>query len=751
MRAIVKRSTVLAASATLVGVSAVSPVSGAEATAPVLEEVVVTANKITERIQDVAVSMTALSEDRLRDIQAENFEDYAKLVPGLSLNENRPGQTVLTLQGISSFSAGSTVGIYVDDTPYGSSSGLTNAQFYSGDLSTYDVQRVEVLKGPQGTLYGASTLGGLLKFVTNAPDPKHFAAEVQTGTEETAASWGWSAKGMVNLPLSDTAAFRISGVHETDPGYIDDPSRGLKNINGSQENGVRASFLIEPLEQLSVRLTAVGQDTDFNDINAEDLKENAIGQVLTPVQPLTGDRQISQNLSQYTRTRYRIYDLAINWDMGFASLISATSYGTLRQAALTDVSVLGAAPAVAEGTNFKLDKLTQEVRLQSAPVAHPAAHQLDWLLGGYFTRETAAINVPLSGSLGGAFTLDGSDTNLASTYKEEAVFATVTYHFVPQFDVALGGRYAHNKQTSDQTFAGPYYDVLLGGMPEQTGGSSQGLALYSIAPRWKPSEDLTVYARVASGYRPGGPNVFALGVPPPGVATSFKDDTVVSADLGARAEMLNHSLSIDVSAFDIHWHDIQLIGLVPVSGGGTSEVSFTQNGGTAESRGIEWQGAWVPLTGLTLSLNGAFTDARLTADTTPQVGGFNGNPLPYVPRWTSAFDVGYEFPVAADTTAFVGALASYVGRESTQFAPTFSPQYQQFALPGYTTVDVRLGVKRDRWTAQLYCKNATDQRGITGIGANQSANEAIIQPSGLGQSAYIIRPRTVGLNLSMRF
>jgi outer membrane receptor protein involved in Fe transport len=738
-------------SAALLGVVTASPASAAEESAPVLEEVVVSASKVQERIQDVAAPITAVSQARLQDIQADRFEDYAKLIPGLSLNENKPGQMVLTLQGISSFSAGSTVAVYVDDTPYGSSSGLTNAQFYSGDLSTYDVQRVEVLKGPQGTLYGASTLGGLLKFVSNAPDPSHFAAEVQTGSEETAGSWGWSAKGMVNLPLSDTAAFRVSGVHEADPGYIDDPSRGLKNINSSHENGVHASFLIKPLEQLSVRLTAVGQDSDFNDINAEDLKEDATGAVLTPVQPLTGDRQLSQNVSQYTHSRYRVYDLAINWDMGFASLVSATSYGTLRQAALTDVSILGPEPPVVEWTNFKLDRLTQEVRLQSTAVAHPAANQVDWLFGGYFDRETAAINVPISGTLGGAFPLDGSQTTLASTYKEGAVFATVTYYFLPQFDVALGGRYAHNKQTSDQTFSGPYYDILLGGMPEEIGGSSQGVALYSIAPRWRPSEDLTVYARVASGYRPGGPNVFALGSPPAGISSSFKSDTVVSADLGARAEMLNHSLSIDVSAFDIHWHDIQLIGLVPVSEGGTTEVSFTQNGGTAESRGFEWQGAWLPLTGLTLALNGAFTDAKLTADTTPQVGGFKGNPLPYVPRWTSALDIAYEHPVTANFTAYAGALTSYVGRQSTAFSPTFSPQYAQFALASYTTLDVRLGVKGARWNAELFCKNATDRRGVTGIVANQSANGLAVQPGGFGQSAFIIRPRTAGLNLTMRF
>lgn len=749
MRGIVERRTVLRTSGGLLGLLMTAAAFAADTgEPPTLEEVVVTATKVPERLRDVAIPITAISGDRLQDLQANNFEDYAKLVPGLSLNENRPGQTVLTLQGISSFSAGSTVGIYVDDTPYGSSSGLTNAQFYSGDLNTYDMQRIEVLKGPQGTLYGASTLGGLLKFVSNAPDPSGFAAEVQAGTADTAASWGWSAKGMVNLPLSDSAAFRVSGVHEADPGYIDDPSRGLRNINSSQENGVRASFLIKLAEQLSIRLTAVGQDTDYNDINAMDLKENALSQVVLPLQPLTGERQLSQNVPQYTRSRYRIYDLGINWDMGFAGLVSTTSYATLDQAALTDISLLGTSPPVVQGTDFKLDKFTQEVRLQSAPHAHPTANQLDWLVGGYFTRESAALGQPISGTYAAVdFNLDGSGAKLASTYKEEAAFATLTYHFLPQFDVAVGGRYAHNKQTSDETFSGPYYDVLLGGVPAQVGGSSQGVGLYSIAPRWRPTDNLTVYARVASGYRPGGPNSFPAGLAG-GASATFKDDTVVSGDLGIRSEFFDHSVSIDVSAFDIHWRDIQLVGLTVLSNG--METTFTQNGGTALSRGIEGQGAWVPLRGLTLSLNAAFTDAKLTEDTTPEVGGFRGNALPYVPRLTSALDAAYEFPVTADTKAFVGALVSYVGKQHTQFSPVLADQ--QFELGSYTTLDARLGVKRDRWSVELYCKNATDQRGVTGIGANQSANVVAIaggQP--LESTAFIIRPRTVGLNFSERF
>ena len=708
-----------------------------------LEEVVVTAAKVAEPLRNVAAPITAISQARLTELQATNFEDYAKLVPGLSLQENKPGQTVLTLQGVSSVSAGSTVGIYVDDTPYGSSSGLTNGQFYTGDLNTYDVARIEVLKGPQGTLYGASTLGGLLKFVTNAPDPSRFASDTELGTEDTHGAWGWTVKGMVNLPVSDIAAFRVSGLHERDPGYIDDPSRRRDNINSSEQNGVRASFLVKPLDTLSVRVTAVGQDSNYSDNNAIDARENPAGQVLIPLQPLTGDLQVSQNASQYTHTRYRVYDASINWDLNFATLVSATSYGTLQQAQQTDDSVLGSSPPVLQVTNFKLEKLTQELRLQSTPVAQPSGGQFDWLAGAYFTRESAHVRPEDSGTYQAlGLSLDGSFIDLASTYKEEAGFVNLTYHFTSQFDVGVGGRYAHNKQTSQEAFGGPLYD----GTPEQIGTSSQGLGLYSIAPRWKPTEDVTLYARVASGYRPGGPNVFPVGQAVEAPST-FKPDTVVSADLGARSEFLDHRLAIDVSAFDIHWRDIQLIGLITLADG--MQTTLTQNGGTAESRGLEWQGTYIPLTGLTLSLNGAFTDAKLTQDTTPEVGGLKGDPLPFVPRWTSAFDINYEFPIAADVKAFAGALASYVGKQRTEFSSQLS--YGQIPLDSYTTLDLRLGVRRAQWTAELYCKNVTDQRGITGLGTNSSSNVTANTASATPQTAYIIRPRTFGLNVSTKF
>src|SRR5579872_3822689 len=232
----------------------------ADAPAQVLQEIVVTAQKVQEKLHDVPMGVTAITSEELQKQQIVSLEDLQYKVPGLSLTEVQPGQTRLTLRGQNVGGIGSTVTTYIDDTPFGSSNALANGFFYTGDFDTWDLQRVEVLRGPQGTLYGAGSEGGLLKYVTNAPDPTKFAAALQLGDEEV--SNGENAglvKGMVNVPLADRAAFRVSGFYSTIPGFIDDPNLNEKDINHGYRAGLRASFLLHATDNFSVRLSAFGQ------------------------------------------------------------------------------------------------------------------------------------------------------------------------------------------------------------------------------------------------------------------------------------------------------------------------------------------------------------------------------------------------------------------------------------------------------------------------------------------------------------
>src|SRR6188508_1237240 len=189
-----------------------------------LDEVVVTAQKVSQSVIDVPLSISVLGADDLERTQSVNFQDYVKLVPGLQLNQSTPGFGRLALRGINTGGVASTVGVYVDETSFGSSSGLANGAVLAGDFDTFDVARVEVLRGPQGTLYGTNSLGGVLKFVTALPsvDALELRGEV-----------GYSGNALVNVPLGDTLAFRASGFYRSNGGYIDAPSRGARNVNQS--------------------------------------------------------------------------------------------------------------------------------------------------------------------------------------------------------------------------------------------------------------------------------------------------------------------------------------------------------------------------------------------------------------------------------------------------------------------------------------------------------------------------------------
>jgi outer membrane receptor protein involved in Fe transport len=248
-----------------------------------LTTIIVTADKREEPISSVPMSVTAISGGTLDDLQARDFADYAALVPGLSLASSQPGQTRLTLRGQNAGGVGSTVGVYVDESPFGSSTALLNGSINTGDFDTWDMQRIEVLRGPQGTLYGANTEGGLLKFVTNAPVLGSFsgAAEV-AGESVDHGTDGGSLHATLNLPLGDIFAFRISAFDQDVPGYIDDPARGADNVNDGHKSGGRASLLAAPTADLSIRLTATSQQSSYAGTNVVDVNP-------VTLRPLYGD------------------------------------------------------------------------------------------------------------------------------------------------------------------------------------------------------------------------------------------------------------------------------------------------------------------------------------------------------------------------------------------------------------------------------------------------------------------------------
>jgi iron complex outermembrane recepter protein len=729
----------------------------AEPSASTLQEIVVTAQKRVERLHDVPMGITAITAEQMDTLRLTDFQDLQALVPALSVEEIQPGLTRLTLRGQNVGSVGSTVTVYVDDTPVGSSNALANGATITTDFDTWDVQRVEVLRGPQGTLYGAGSEGGLLKYVTNPPDPSAAAASLQVGAEDVAhGDWGSIVKGMINQPLGSNAAIRISGFDTQIPGYIDDPQLGESNINRGYREGLRASLLVQATSNFSIRLTAFGQNLSTDGTPEVDVI-GAAGTPITPppnqLQPLIGDYSQARFINEPSTFRYRVASATLDWNLGWGALTSITSYNKNYQNLFSDAtstplqgtvtygdlatSVVGAPAGLAETNVINLDKFTQEVRLASS-----GTRTLDWQVGAFFTHEASTLAQTLpsffipSQALTPLPSFENAD--LGALYREWAVFGQGTWHFNPQFDLTLGARWSENRQSTDESVGG-----LLVSPTQFTGGDSTGTDwTYSVAPRWHINDNTMVYARVATGYRPGGPNALPPGVPA-GVLTQYQADSTTNYEIGTRTSFLDNRLSVDVTAFLINWQKIQLFEYV-------ENFGINANGGSAQSKGLEWTLGLTPLAGLNFLLTGAYVDANLTADA-PAAGGTNGDQLPYAPKWSTALDSSYSWHALSDFDAYLGATWSYLGSRTSDFAAsttvvngavTFVPN-PRATLPSYNTVNLRAGLDNKRWSFELYAKNIGDARGIAAYSNTGTPN--------LGGAISLIQPRTVGATATVRF
>jgi outer membrane receptor protein involved in Fe transport len=706
----------------------------AEPEASTVETVTVTAEKRAESALNVPMGLTALSGDELQRTQSLRFEDYAGKVPGLTLIDNGAMGSQLVIRGITSaaISINSSVATYIDETPYSAEGPFSGSFLNAPNLDTFDMQRIEVLKGPQGTLYGANALGGLLKYVTNAPDPTAFAGAVAAGGSVVANGGdGFDLHAMLNVPLTDDLAFRVVGYDDYYPGYTDDPSRGLKDDNGSHFQGGRASLLYQPNADFSIRFNVLYQDRNWT--NAGDVDVNP-----GTFTPIYGKYVQEHLIDQPGRTENQVYNVTINWNAGFANLISTTSYTKAQADSRTDdsdelggeiSSIFGGNYGLAFDADYSVRNFTQEIRLSSADEG-----PLRWQVGGYLNSEVGREFEP-------TYVIDATTKTILTNfpvnlglfqaplrYNEYAGFANVDYYVLPDLDVALGGRYSENDQSFHETTNG----ALFG--PNDFGQvSSQGVFTYSGDVRWHFTPEDMLYGRIATGFVPGGPNDV---VPTAHLPPSYSSSTTNNYEIGLKGSWLDGALTSNISAFLIDWHKIQLDAVI----GGFGSVV---NGGTAESKGIEWDLGYVPLPGLTLNFNGAYTDAYLTQATPPSVGGQVGDRLPSSPLWETSASAEYEHPLFADYSGFVGLDWRFSGSRYADFVAIGSGPRPD--MPSYNLVNLRVGVEQDFWTLTFYVKNVGNAFAI-----NYVKPETLAGGTG-PQDATIYTPRTIGLELTARF
>jgi iron complex outermembrane recepter protein len=714
----------LAGSVTCFG--AMQPVTAADVTGPRdLEVVIVTAQKRAERLQDVPVPVTAITADALVDSNQLRFQDYFAKIPSVNFSSGFRGESFISIRGVTTGGlTHPTVGITVDDVPYGSST-LLGGGYSAPDFNPSDLARIEVLRGPQGTLYGANSMGGLIKFVTVDPSTDEVSGQVQMGstTVRNGDGLGYNVRGSVNVPLGETFAVRASGFNRHDAGYIDDPLHGIEGINDSDSTGGVLSSMWRPSDTVSLKLTALVQDIDTDGSN------------LVYVQPGLGDLQQTfiKGAGEFNR-KIQAYGATLKAKLGSSELTSITGYGINEFTAINDRSqsrgalanrLFGVNGAVLTDDS-EAKRFTQEVRLQV-----PLGERVDWLVGAFYSDEstrwqqnTLAAD-PATGRPVGALLLNRFPTS----YEERALFTTVTVNFTDRFDIQFGARGIENEQSYSADTSGP---LAAGGRaitPELT--TEEDAFTYLVTPRFRITPDVMVYARLASGYRPGGVNP---GAETFGLQRDFEKDETDNYELGAKAVVLDRMLSLEGSIYYIDWKDIQLSVLDPVS-----RLSYTTNASRAESRGVELSAEARPLDGLTISAWTAWNDAELTEAFPPTSLSFGreGDRLPYTSRFSGNLSIDQEFSLTQALTGYVGGSLSYIGDRKSVF--TGSALRQEF--PSYTQFDVRAGVELDSWAASLFVNNLADKRGILSGGIGTAYPFAF---------AYI-QPRTVGLSVTKTF
>jgi iron complex outermembrane recepter protein len=756
-----------------------SPSAGASDTSSLLEEVVVTAQKRTENIMSVPISITAVSGATLEALEIKDINDISRIAPGVSLLPGGPGgggasgaaqstgETTVVIRGIAATAGSATTGIYLDDTPItGRESGTVYPQIF-------DLERVEVLRGPQGTLFGAGSEGGTVRFITPTPSLTTMSAYAHT---EAAFTQGGSPSfeagvAMGGPIIDDKVGLRASIWTRYDGGYIDRYNfftnvEDAQNTNTTDSYTGRVSLLVKATDRLTIAPAIYFQRVDKADSDVW--------------WSTKGVYQSYYNIPQPTNEQFYLPSLSIDYQFDGFSAKSITSYYSRRQTGVNEFFhsskqelFYAAVPtySLSDVVDRSQDNFTQEFRLTS-----DANQRLTWVAGVYFTDNREGYHEaevePQANALWLALTgfdiLDNFGVaqlpndvsytdNRVSREQEVAEFADVSFKITEHFKVTGGVRFSRTKFSFTENSNGPF-GVGADLLPLYTSGSSTE---HPVTPKLGASYDLPdglIYATASKGYRIGGANqllpnicqaqLLSLGIN--GAAPPYTSDKVMSYEIGFKKLLDEGKLLFSSSVFWINWNNIQ--GVIPLN---SCAYSYTGNFGTAVSRGFDAQLQYEPIKGLEFSAAIAMTDAHYTQTVTApndptELLVKNGDPLLYTPKWSGTAGVSYTWPIRDGIDAYGRADGQYTGN----YVNTYSAGVNGY-LPlirdgqSVTSVQLRGGIKSQSgaWDASAFVKNLTDNS--TPISVDSGT-----VPGTYGYTAlrYIsMRPRTIGVAISYHY
>jgi iron complex outermembrane receptor protein len=701
-----------------------------------VEEIIVTASRRAQAVQDVAAAVAVVDPQQFAAGGVTSLTGVLAYVPGVNFNDNgAPGQGSITMRGVANIFATPSVGIYVDDIPYGSVTSFAEGANFALDALRTDIERVEVIKGPQGTLFGASSMGGSLRYITREPSLTEVEGKFATDLSETSqGGFNQMYKGGISVPIvRDRVALSVSGFYQDAEGFIDEATRPLDDVNDAELRGGQASLLFQASDEFKIRVGYTQQEFEFANTNAVPFNR-------VTGQPRFGKYTKNSATDQPTAIEFELTSATLEYDFGWATATLASSYQSFAQQAVLDLTVpfgplVDGQLGVPVGTNIVLldfdittDRRAHELRLTSAD-----NKQIEWLVGLYYTSEDSA-NFQGTDVRPGPFNLVTQE--FPSDYEEQAAFGNLTYYFSEKFDATVGLRVSSNdmgvKFDGSGFFAGPP-------LPRTT--VSDDVTTYLFNARYRPHDDLSLYLRVANGYRPASANL-GLVDPASGNILSVpfvESDTLWSYEVGAKGSLADGSVGYDVAVYRLNWKDMQVFrSFMGVNVGGNADSDVT-------AHGVEATLTLQPSTSFDLVASVAYSQSELDEDDR-SIGGVEGEQLPGIPQWTLSLSSTYRFPIGS-LEAFVGGGVVYQDERKTSFiggigsnGVPIAPPNPNYTVPDYTAVDLRAGVTMGRYNFSVYATNAFDEY------AFQRATTNTVQGT-----ATILRPRTIGAVFSVDF
>jgi iron complex outermembrane receptor protein len=764
-----------------------------------VQEVIVTATR-REAVNALAVPLAvdAYSGKSLQQLDITSEGDLAKLDPSLNIQTYGPAEQRIIIRGVSSV-VGATTGVYLDETPL---QGGFNSDIPGDNTPTLglrDIDHVEVLKGPQGTLFGAGSMDGTLRIVTNQPNLESYSGWVDADVAGvTHGDTLFEGEGGVNIPIvQDKLAMRVNVWGEDGGGYINQIIDGhtLDHVNDTQLWGVRGEILWKPMDNLTLLGTASYQRTDIDGVQLSTLYlgEGGYTSGSAPfVGPYPGWTNLQPSQGPYFQD-FQLYSLTGKYDLGFGQVIANTSYGYKDEFLANDTSPQDCSYGLCEGTgvfppavytaNPAYWYTTDDLRFASSfkgPVQFVVGvfYQHD-----HMSYDGSVMNVnPQTGlapcetwnqCLADGLLKNGSNfappidptnavqfaNNGRQTTDQVAFYTQGDWKILPTLTATVGFRYftanVEDELITQQDITPPSptdfcsYETGCVTKPylSTKAGGSQNAPTYNFSLLWQTTPDISFYARAASGFRLGGINeeYTIAGETGSPIPATYGSDSLWDYEGGAKAYFFNHTLYFDLTGFYINWSNEQENGIAH----GTYD--YILNAGKTTTSGVEFDTIWKPLPELTLSGGVTYVDARLASNLPASVvdagtPGVSGDPMPFVPHWQATGQAEYDHPLMDGFNGYVQGDFSYHGSSFSAFEPSTQAQINvgnndfDTAIPAYWLVDLKAGVRWDKYDVSVFVRNVANT--FAWAGAN---------PNDGGLFVYSAPPRTVGVKVAAQF